>query len=66
TLTNAQAIVMEASHPIFDERTLMQIAGRVGRKIGYEEGDVIFCDSYVSKAMILCISTIKKLNRMNV
>lgn len=66
TVTNAQAIVMEASHPIFDERTLMQIAGRVGRKIGYEEGDVIFCDSYVSKAMILCISTIKKLNRMDV
>lgn len=66
TITNVQAIVMQASHPIFDERTLMQISGRVGRKIGYEDGLIIFCDRYFSKEMKQCIKTIKKLNRMSV
>lgn len=66
TIDNAQAIVMEASHLIFDERTLMQIAGRVGRKIGHEEGSVIFVDRYISKEEIACVKTTKKLNAMNV
>jgi competence protein ComFA len=66
TIDNAQAIVMEASHLIFDERTLMQIAGRVGRKIGHEDGLVIFCDRYISKEERACVKTTKKLNTMNV
>lgn len=64
TITNAQVLVIHASHPIFDDRTLMQIAGRVGRKIGYEQGRVLFIDQYTSKEMKKCIRTIKKLNAL--
>lgn len=45
TVKNLQVIVDDASSPIYDEKTLIQIAGRVGRKIDAWDGEVIFfCD----------------------
>ena len=42
TVKNLQVIVFNAHHKIYDEGTLVQIAGRVGRKIDAPEGEVIF------------------------
>ncbi|HCV46446.1 DEAD/DEAH box helicase [Catenibacterium sp. co_0103] len=66
TIEDVQVIVLEAGDRIFDERTLIQIAGRVGRKIGYEDGRILLIDNHYSKAMKGCIKTIQKLNRMSV
>ncbi|HAH74665.1 MAG TPA: hypothetical protein DCL62_00600, partial [Kandleria vitulina] len=66
TIEDVYCIVINAAAAIYDERTLMQIAGRVGRKPGYEEGDVLFIDRVKSKEMKVCIKTIEKLNRMSV
>lgn len=66
TIEDVQVIVLEAGDRIFDERTLIQIAGRVGRKIGYEDGRILLIDNHYSKAMKECIKTIQKLNRMSV
>lgn len=66
TITNVQVIVMHATHPIFDERTLMQIAGRVGRRQGYTTGTILFVDEGLSKDMKACIAMIHHLNSMSV
>ncbi|WP_295247436.1 helicase-related protein [uncultured Catenibacterium sp.] len=66
TIEDVQVIVLEAGDRIFDERTLIQIAGRVGRKIGYEDGRIVLIDDHYSKAMKGCIKTIQSLNRMSV
>ena len=66
TVEDVQVIVLEAGDRIFDERTLIQIAGRVGRKIGYEDGRILLIDNHYSKAMKGCIKTIQSLNRMSV
>ena len=61
-----QVIVMNASHPIFDERTLMQIEGRVGRSMEHYDGEVIFIAETISQEMKKCISTIHYLNNLSV
>jgi len=66
TVPGAQAIVVHASHRIYDERTLMQISGRVGRKPDAPDGTILFLDESVSEAMNACIQTTEKLNRMSV
>lgn len=62
TFENVQVIVYKAHHPIFTTSTLIQIAGRVGRKIDYPTGDVIFIGKYISKEMRLCKNHIKTKN----
>ena len=42
TMKNLQVIVFNADHAIYDEFSLVQIAGRVGRKKDAPEGEVIF------------------------
>ena len=42
TIKNVQVIVYNASHKIYDSATLIQIAGRVGRKQDFPDGDVYF------------------------
>lgn len=66
TVEDVQVIVLGAGDKIFDERTLIQIAGRVGRKIGYEDGEILLIDDHYSKAMRSCIKTIISLNKMSV
>lgn len=62
TIRDIQVIVLEAQHPVFDSRTLIQIAGRVGRKEDAYEGDVCFVSAYKTKEIDRCIYSIKKLN----
>ena len=42
TVKDLQVIVFNADHPIYDDHSLIQIAGRAGRKKDAPEGEVIF------------------------
>ena len=42
TVKDLQVIVFNADHPIYDDHSLIQIAGRAGRKKDTPEGEVIF------------------------
>lgn len=66
TIEDVHVIVYHGNHTIFDERTLIQIAGRVGRKPNHPTGDIIILYSNKSKEIRKCINTIKRLNRMSV
>ena len=62
TFENVQVIVYKAHHPIFTSSTLIQIAGRVGRKANFPTGDVIFIGKHISKGMKLCKNHIIRKN----
>lgn len=66
TIENVHVIVFHCEHKIFDERTLIQIAGRVGRKPNFPTGDIYFLTANQSKEILKCIRTIQKLNQMHV
>ena len=42
TVKNLQVIVYHADHVLYTKAALIQIAGRVGRKIGATGGEVLF------------------------
>lgn len=65
TIENVQVIVYNCQHHLFDRRTLIQIAGRVGRKPNHPTGKVYFLANEKTKGMKQCINTIKKLNAMD-
>ena len=52
TVKDLQVIVFKADHRIYDRYSLVQIAGRVGRKKDAPEGDVIFIGRKISNSMI--------------
>ncbi len=62
TLLNLQVIVFEADHPLLDEGTLLQMAGRVGRKAEAPEGEVIFLSRRVTTEMKGAIAAIDHAN----
>lgn len=62
TLKNIQVIVYNAHHELFDDKTLIQISGRVGRKKDAYDGEVIFIGDYKSESMVEAISKIKQAN----
>ena len=46
TLKNLQVIIVEGDHPLMEEKTIVQMAGRVGRKKEVPYGDVIiYCQT---------------------
>ena len=51
TVKDLQVIIYNASSVLFDEKALIQIAGRVGRKSDAYDGEVILIGDYVSKQM---------------
>lgn len=63
TISDIQVIVFECSHPLFDNSTLIQIAGRVGRKYNAPTGEVLFLSSISTIAMKECIKEIKCKNQ---
>lgn len=63
TLKNLQVIVFESDHSIYDKATLIQIAGRVGRKMDAPEGDVIFLANKTTPSMKAAINEIKDKNK---
>lgn len=62
TIANCQVIVYEADHPVYDAATLVQIAGRAGRKANAPKGDVIFIAETESEGMKNAIDEIKYCN----
>lgn len=63
TFENVQVVMMEANHPIYDEATLIQIAGRVGRSVNYPRGEVLFYASALTKEMVKCFNQIAIANQ---
>ena len=63
TFYDVQVIVYEADHYLFDMATLIQIAGRVGRKIKAPTGKVYFLSNSFSEAMKQCIKEITLKNK---
>ena len=55
-------IVYEADHIFFNSSTLIQISGRVGRKLKAPTGKVYFLSKTLTKEMKECIKEIKKKN----
>ena len=64
TLNNLQVIVIDADHSIYDRGTLVQIAGRVGRKIDAPEGEVIFIGKRKTKDMEEARNSIMQSNKV--
>lgn len=63
TFFDVQVIVYEADHKLFDEATLIQISGRVGRKKMASKGHVYFLASKKSESMKRCILEIMLKNK---
>ena len=64
TVKNLQVIVNQTDHKIYEEGTLIQIAGRVGRKKDAPNGDVIFLCEKVTDDIKKSIENIKENNRV--
>lgn len=63
TLFDLQVIVFDADDDIFNSQALIQIAGRVGRKIHAEDGKVIFIGQEENKEIEDAIYRIEESNR---
>jgi competence protein ComFA len=64
TLPGIQVVVLAADHPVFDERALVQMAGRVGRTREDPAGRVIFISEKLTPAMRTAIKWIEEQNRL--
>jgi len=62
TVKDLQVIVLFADHKIYDCYSLIQIAGRVGRKKEFPEGRVIFLARKVNRQILQCIDEINRAN----
>ena len=63
TVKDLQVIVFMADNHVYDSGTLVQIAGRVGRKKDAPEGRVFFVSKKKTEAMIEAIKNIEKSNK---
>ena len=68
TVKDLQVIVYLSDHQIYDSHALIQIAGRVGRKIDAPEGEVIFLakenNQEMQRAVEEIVTANKKLSHM--
>lgn len=63
TVSNAYVMVLEADfEPVYDEGTLIQMAGRAGRSAQFPHGEVVFAAKGVSGAMKSAREKIRYLN----
>ena len=63
TVKDLQVIVFKADHAIYDDASLIQIAGRVGRKKDAPEGEVIFIAETKTEHMVRAIQEIDSANK---
>lgn len=63
TFKGVDVVIIGANHPVFNEASLVQIAGRSGRSAESPLGNVVFLHDGWSKAMKLCLKTIRKMNQ---
>lgn len=64
TIEGVQVIVMAADHAVFDERSLVQMAGRVGRSPREPEGEVFFWSGRKTAGIDKAIHWIKEQNAL--
>ena len=62
TFSNVQVLVYKADNGVFDEASLTQISGRVGRNINYPTGDCMFLCESRQHSIDNCISDIVRAN----
>ena len=62
TFKNLQVIVYDADHDIYNAQTLIQISGRVGRKIDAPTGEVFYLVNKETKGIRKSIETIRRKN----
>ena len=62
TVKDLQVVVFKADHPIYDDASLIQIAGRAGRKKDAPEGEVIFIAETKTEYMVRAIQEISSAN----
>src|SRR5699024_966650 len=63
TLPSIDVFIINAGHIVFDEAALIQIAGRAGRSKSDPDGEVIYLHTRKTRAMILVVCSIKKMNQ---
>jgi len=63
TLPGIQVMILGADHPVFDERSLVQMAGRVGRTKESPEGRVVFISEQRTPAMKTAVLWIEDQNK---
>ena len=63
TMRNLQVFIWQTDHKIYEKGILIQIAGRVGRKIDAPNGEVIFLAKNITNSMTDAIEDIKRSNR---
>ena len=63
TVKGLQVIVYGADHPLYTKETLIQIAGRAGRKKEEPDGEVLFVGRKDNEAIEGAIREIQRLNR---
>ncbi len=62
TFSNLHVLIINTEANVFDEATLIQIAGRVGRSVDYSNGLVWFLTEYMTKDIA---GSLKQINKMN-
>jgi competence protein ComFA len=66
TIQDVHVVIYQGENHIFNSRTLIQMAGRVGRKVNYETGYVFILTTTTTKDIRQCVKTIRYLNRIAV
>lgn len=62
TVPGVNVVVMKGDHMVFNEASLVQIIGRVGRKMDMPSGEaLILCEKY-NASIKSCVGTIEKMN----
>lgn len=64
TIPGSDVVVVGAEASVFDEASLVQIAGRVGRSMEDPQGTVLFLQAYRADATKAAVRQITRMNRM--
>lgn len=62
TIPNVQVMILYADHPVFETNSLIQMAGRVGRKADYPSGQVWYIGKEKTHEMKIAAKRIHDLN----
>lgn len=62
TIVDVQVIVYDATHMVFDEASLIQISGRVGRHKAYMAGECLLLATRKDRKLRTCLKTINRMN----
>ncbi|EXX89413.1 hypothetical protein BG52_15480, partial [Paenibacillus darwinianus] len=64
TIPRSDVVVLDADAPLFDEASLVQMAGRSGRSAADPAGSVVFCSRSRNRAQIAAVRQIRAMNRL--